>query len=213
MAITQNPLIGRASGSVGNFTFSTLYGHNIVKTKSMGTSLPPSAAMILQRNKFANCVSFYKKNMSLLGFHLASMAVKMSAFNAFVKLNIGIFSTVANTAISTAAVDLKFAIGSLDVITPVTCVATTLLKITINATLITDMAKSKATDIVCILCHNRTTGIISKFEILRSAWTASNVITTTFAAGTVVDVFALTHDANANLHSTSVFLNTVTILA
>ncbi len=213
MAIVQNPLIGRASGSFSNVTFLTRYGKNIIKSKSLGSNLPPSASQLSQRNKFGNAVAFYKKNQAFLNFFLSAMVTNMSAFNKFIALNIAIFSTVANTALTTAATGLKFAIGDLDVIVPGAISVSTGLHITVGGTITTNPVKSKATDSISIIMFNRTTSMLAKIDILRSAWVVANVIVCPFAAGTVCDVFLMTHDGVLINHSSSVFVGTVTILA
>lgn len=213
MAVTQNPLIGRTKGSFSNVTFLTRYGKNIIKSKSLGTNLPPSNAQILQRNRFANAVTFFKKNQAFLNFFLMAMVTNMSAFNKFIQLNIAIFSTTANSALTTAATGLRFAIGDLDVINPATATAAATTKIIVTATLTPNPVKSKATDSVSVIMYNRTTSMLARVEILRSAWSASNSIQCPFPAATVVDVFIMTHDGVLINHSSSLFISTVTLLA
>jgi hypothetical protein len=53
MAVTQNPLIGRASGSFAGAVFSTSYGKNQIRSKPVEVSNPNTDAQKLVRQKFA----------------------------------------------------------------------------------------------------------------------------------------------------------------
>jgi hypothetical protein len=52
MAIVQNPIIGRAKNSMGNATFSTWMGKNVVKAKAISVGNPRTPAQQRQRLKF-----------------------------------------------------------------------------------------------------------------------------------------------------------------
>lgn len=60
MAIVQNTLIGRAKRSVGNTTFSTLYGQNILKSKPIEVRDAKTELQLKYRALFAYCVGFAK---------------------------------------------------------------------------------------------------------------------------------------------------------
>jgi hypothetical protein len=53
MAITQNPLIGRASGSFAGAVFSSSFGKNIIRSKPVQVSNPNTDAQKLVREKFS----------------------------------------------------------------------------------------------------------------------------------------------------------------
>ena len=53
MAIVANPIIGRASGSVGNATFSQWKGRNVLKQKPTIVTNPRTALQVANRTKFS----------------------------------------------------------------------------------------------------------------------------------------------------------------
>ena len=53
MAIVQNPLIGRASGSVGNIVFQTQYGQNTIRSKPIFVTPNNTPARMLWRSKMS----------------------------------------------------------------------------------------------------------------------------------------------------------------
>jgi hypothetical protein len=60
MAITQNPLIGRASGKFGGAVFATLFGQNILRTLPVEVRNPRTPAQTAQRNLFKQAALFIK---------------------------------------------------------------------------------------------------------------------------------------------------------
>ncbi len=56
--ISQNPLIGRASGKCAGLVFSTLHGKNIVKAKPSPPSRVPSPGQLISRARFAAASKF-----------------------------------------------------------------------------------------------------------------------------------------------------------
>jgi hypothetical protein len=88
MAITQNTLIGRASGSVGGATFATWKGKNVLKSKATSVANPNTAPQQLARSIFSSAVAVYRMAASLFSVGFAQLAVGQSAYNAFTSVNI-----------------------------------------------------------------------------------------------------------------------------
>lgn len=88
MAIVSNPLIGKTRKSMGNATFTTWKGINILKEKAINVANPRTDGQVLQRNKLKVLVAMYQflSASVLLGFK--ERAVKMSEYNAFVSANL-----------------------------------------------------------------------------------------------------------------------------
>lgn len=88
MARVQNVLIGRASGSVGNATFSTWKGINVLKAKAESVAQPNTPAQQGQKNRMTLIVSVYRLIAAVILFGYKEQAIKKSEYNAFVSDNI-----------------------------------------------------------------------------------------------------------------------------
>jgi hypothetical protein len=88
MATVQNPLIGSASGSVGGVTFSKWKGINVIKSKPTVVGNPQSDAQMAQRAGFSFMVAAYRLMVAILVLGFKELAIKKSAFNAFVSVNL-----------------------------------------------------------------------------------------------------------------------------
>jgi hypothetical protein len=58
MAIPSNTLIGKTKGSVGNVTFTTWKGRNVIKEKSNSPANPRTPAQVAQRAKFSKITAY-----------------------------------------------------------------------------------------------------------------------------------------------------------
>lgn len=86
MAITQNPIIGRASKQAGGMVFSTVYGQNVMRAKPSSYNDRASDAQVEQRNK----LSYLTKFASLVSLSISLFLLKSfsgrSAYSHFIKL-------------------------------------------------------------------------------------------------------------------------------
>lgn len=88
MSIPQNTLIGKTRRSIGNVTFSTWKGINIMKSKPITVANPRTDKQQQQRDAQKQMV-FLARNISAaikLGFN--QLAIGMSAYNAFLSYNL-----------------------------------------------------------------------------------------------------------------------------
>src|SRR5574344_1175407 len=88
MAIVQNTLIGKASGSVGGTTFTSWKGKNVLKSKPAQVANPRTAAQTAQRTKFIGAVASYRQMAPVVQQGFAGLAVGKSAYNAYASENI-----------------------------------------------------------------------------------------------------------------------------
>ena len=88
MAIIKSIGVGKASGSVGEFTYSTVEGRTIARSKPAFVSNPNTPAQQAQRNRMRNIVFLW----SLVGQRFGKLWTKRakynSPYNAFVSKNI-----------------------------------------------------------------------------------------------------------------------------
>lgn len=87
MAIVANTLIGRASGSVGNATFSQWKGLNILKAKIAVMTNPRSSLQQANRARFVSLLGFAKLWRPILQFGFKEYDGRMSWMNRFMSVN------------------------------------------------------------------------------------------------------------------------------
>lgn len=87
MAIVANTLIGRASGSVGNATFSQWKGKNILKAKIAVMTNPRSSLQQANRARFVALLGFAKLWRPILQTGFKEYAGRMSWMNRFMSVN------------------------------------------------------------------------------------------------------------------------------
>lgn len=80
MAITQNPIIGRAKGKFGTAIFTTLFGQNILKSMPVTVRNPNTPAQQLVREKFLVAALFIKSIYAWCKLAFPSSSVNMSPF-------------------------------------------------------------------------------------------------------------------------------------
>ncbi len=88
MAVTQNTLIGRTSGSIGGVTFSTWKGLNVAKSKATSVADPKTTAQLAQRARMKNAVAIFKTLGSIANRGFVEGANGMSGYNVFISQNI-----------------------------------------------------------------------------------------------------------------------------
>lgn len=114
MAIVQNPLIHRASGSVGNSTFSKWKKKNTLRSKSIVPYPAPTSLQALARVRFKNCTEFYKPLLPFSRFLFASSKSKFSALNSFVKTNLSLFADDSSVIAAGNVAALVFSTGTIE---------------------------------------------------------------------------------------------------
>lgn len=87
MALVQNVLIGKASGSVGNATFAGWKGKNVLKSKSTNSYSNPTLEQLNNNSKFAVMTAFARAILAFIQLGFKAMAVGKSEYNAFTQEN------------------------------------------------------------------------------------------------------------------------------
>lgn len=86
--VVSNPLIGKSKQSMGNATFSTWKGINVLKEKPQSVANPNSDAQQQQRSAFTQIVAAFRLMPALVRAGFKKLAVKQSEFNAFTSYNL-----------------------------------------------------------------------------------------------------------------------------
>ena len=87
MAVTQNPLIGRASGSVANFVMGKWKDKHTVRSKPLTVANPRTDKQINHRNRFKMLISIYKIISTAITLGFVAVKSTMTELNGFVKAN------------------------------------------------------------------------------------------------------------------------------
>ena len=86
--VVSNPLIGKSKQSMGNATFSTWKGINVLKEKPQSVANPNSDSQQMQRSAFSQMVALFRQFPAAVRVGFKKLAVKKSEFNAFTSYNL-----------------------------------------------------------------------------------------------------------------------------
>lgn len=87
MSLSQNPLTGKMSGSMGNFVTTTLGDKNIVRSKAFMPRDAKSEAQVKQRDGFKMIVDLYPALGSIPEEGFAQRSLNTTAYIAFMAAN------------------------------------------------------------------------------------------------------------------------------
>ena len=86
--VVSNPLIGKSRQSMGNATFATWKGINVLKEKPQSVANPNSDGQQQQRSAFSQMVTAFRNMPAVVRAGFKKLAVKKSEFNAFTSYNL-----------------------------------------------------------------------------------------------------------------------------
>lgn len=99
MAVVQNPIIGRARGSVATTTFTTWKGLNVIKAKPISVSNPQSEGQLKQRGRLSFVSKMSRKVRQIIRRNFGLLAVGKTTFNAFSSANFDQYPLVRDMAL------------------------------------------------------------------------------------------------------------------
>lgn len=170
MAIVSNVLIGKASGSVGNATFSTWKGKNVLKEKAASVANPNTDPQKMRRSALTQIVAIFRliSAVAVLGFK--KQAIGKSAFNAFSGTALkNSFNYTAPPAATFVPADLLISKG------------------TISSTEISSVTADRSNDNIVFVYPEDISGpgqslsdiaIMACYNTTRSQWASSNLANT-----------------------------------
>ncbi len=88
--VVSNPLIGHSRKSMGNVTFTTWKGIDVLKNKAISVANPNTGKQIQQRSAFTQIVKLFRSAPDSIRAGFKKQAVKQSEFNAFMGSNMNI---------------------------------------------------------------------------------------------------------------------------
>jgi hypothetical protein len=87
MAIVENPVIGKASGSVGNTVLSHCWGKNVWKTKPFNPKNPKTPAQQFNRGRFKKLGDLVKPMLKYINPAYAGSVPNMAPVNRVMSIN------------------------------------------------------------------------------------------------------------------------------
>ncbi len=88
MAVVSNTITGKTRGSVGNVTFTSWKGLNVMKSKPAHVHNPNTVLQQISKAKMIKTVEFYQNCSACVNLGFSQRAIKKSAYNAFVSKTI-----------------------------------------------------------------------------------------------------------------------------
>lgn len=209
MATTNSIALGKASGSIGNVTFSAWKGISVAKQKPATVAQPPSDKRSMQQSAMRQVVAIYRLLQSVISIGFKSLAVKQSQANAFTSYNLlNGFDLTAPPAATISYPDLLFSRGTI-ANTPVITIDGSEAGGTIEATFspTIDGAGQSLSDMVIMSAYNETINewIGSVLPDIRSSGSASLSIPETWVATNAVHTYLSFASADGKASSDSVY--------
>jgi hypothetical protein len=87
MAIVENPIIGRARGSVGNCVFTFLFGKNILKSKPISINDPKTPAQLAHRARYKKLVKLLRQVINQINIANVGLELGTFAYTHLMSLN------------------------------------------------------------------------------------------------------------------------------
>lgn len=87
MARVQNTLIGRASGSVDEVTFLTIFRQNVIRAKMAHQTNPNSTAQQAQRFKYNTLLELYENGKDVIDIGFKKYSPNRTPWNSFMAYN------------------------------------------------------------------------------------------------------------------------------
>lgn len=212
LVVTQNPIIGRSKQSMGNNTFTTYKGLNVLKSKPFSVANPKTAGQRAQRNALAKLVAFYRALKVILNIGFKQAANPLSPYNWFIKNNLPSAIDVTDPDnVEFLWPNMVVSKGSL----PITDITSATAdesdsEVVVNWSSALSSPDFSATDKAYIMVFSEDTDEIlvqSNGVITRNAGTATLTTTGTMAAGTDVAIYLFFVSADGLQVSDSVYMS------
>lgn len=215
LTVVQNTLIGRSKQSIGNATFTTWKGKNVLKSKPITVENPRTDGQVLQRLRMRAIVSAFRAMSSTIVVGFKERAVGMSEYNAFTKTNIIGATTVSlpnNDAINWP--NLQVAMGTIYPTTPTSVTADDSDNaVVINYPTSPSDPGQSATDDLNVVYFNETQSYFrNSLGVAQRSTGTLSITDTQMVAGDVIHFYSFFSKADGSKESDSVY-TAVTVVA
>ena len=214
MAIVQNPITGRSKKAFGTAVFSKQFGQNTMRTKPLEVKNPKTLKQRMQRSKFSLMVALSRMTLKFVRVGFKQIAIEMSAFNAFMKSNIGVAISGVYPAYTINYANLTFAKGTLTGVDTPTATAAAGKIINVDWVDNSGEGDAEATDTALILLINSTKKRVQADTTTKTR--LDETISKLVPAGWVGDqvhVYISFMSSTVNKVADSTYVSAVTVLA
>ena len=204
MAITQNPIVGRMHGTLGNAVASKWKGRNTLRSKALTVANPQTDAQMKQRSKFDIVLGFARIFSVVIRVGFKEVATTISEYNAFMSENMlnDFLGYVSNAWVADHS-KLVLAKGSLDV-TIASSTASNASADTITINFPTSPAGNQSNaDKFFAICGTDTAGGNSAGTVTRNDGTAVITLDHNLVSGDVVKGYYFFQSADGKKVSNS----------
>jgi Family of unknown function (DUF6266) len=208
MARVSNTLIGKASGSVGNATFSTWKGINVLKEKAVSVANPNTDLQIMRRSALSQTVAIYRQISAAVQVGFKKLATGMSSYNAWARNALkDAFDYSAAPVATFVGADLKISKGTISATAMGAIVAdVSNATITVAHSITVDAPGQSLTDLSILAAYNSTLNewASSSNAGLRNVSPSSMPLPGAWVAGNNVQVYLGFYNAASGESSDSV---------
>lgn len=208
LTIVQNTLIGRSKQSIGNATFTTWKGKNVLKSKPITVENPRTDGQVTQRLRMKGIVGLYRQISAAIQLGFKERAIGKSEYNAFVSANIIDATTVTlpNT-VDIVWANVKASLGTIFQ-TEMTSVtgdgATDLIQLTFPTT--AGFPGQSLTDKITVVAFNEDTAkFVVKTELALRTASPVSVSGLGMTAGDTIHVYTFFTNADGSKSSDSTY--------
>lgn len=203
MAVVQNPLIHRASGSVGNSIFSKWKKKNTLRSKSIMPYPSPTPSQALARQRFKNCTNFFHPLLVYQRLLFKSVSIGHSALNQFVKSNLSLFNSDSSIISVPLISQLLFSTGNVESFFQNAIVPITSLRFYVSGNFLFDYNINHSGAAMLVICVDLTLKDVLVFCSVPPVWNACEVQIPVARAGHEFCVFSCAVDLLLNKSANS----------
>ena len=191
--VVSNPLIGHSRKSIGNATFTTWKGIDVLKTKPISVANPNSDGQSQQRSAFRQMVEAFRNMPAVIQSGFKKLAVKKSEFNAFMSYNLkNAFNLAVPPAATLVPADVLISKGTIATTGLTNAVSSRAANtVVVNFPATADQPGQSLTDVALVAVYNETKGDFygEVTAAARNTGTASIALPAEWEVGDVLTVY------------------------
>lgn len=212
MAIVQNPITGRSSGSFAGAIFQTQYSKNIIRSKPVQVRDAKSASQLSQRQKFTVVRAWISMFLTVIRTGFAGLSTARSAYASALSWYLQNGVTLSGSTWVIDYANAKFTFGDLLGVSDasITSASTTYFMVSFSNN--SNSGNALATDSVLAIIYNETKN--TSFLINGSQTRADETIDESLSVGEVGDTlhfWIYFKSADGNLISDSIYVGSETL--
>jgi hypothetical protein len=211
MSIVQNPIVGRSSGKFSNAIFSKWKDKNTLRSKALVVNQPNTADQLTQRSVFAASVRYARMVLSLIRFTLKTVAVSMSEFNYYMKMNTRLVDPITYAYTPVNVPSLRFALGAFTALVNVAITSATASAVALSWSVAVTPPDYEADMQVSFVIFNATMDELFFFKDVADFVTGTASLPVDFTSNDNIYVFAFVGNQTGTKFSSSQYVGQETV--